>query len=314
MEDIDLETKSFFIRFSYVTINTNLLLFAEYNAKKGGNQMKTEWEQTFTNCIVGLIFILLPLFFIYVYQNSQPSTSPNVNEENKTSTSNESDKDEQKELKTKVIWGIDSASLTTEELYACVNEHFGKPAIWGRYLGTTENVSQGLTKDEVQYLHDLDIKVLPIYNLFTDATGYENGVNEAESAIEIAKELGFPEGVAIFADIEPNYPVNEDFIQGWFDRLTNSDYIPGIYGVFDKERELYTQLEKALNSNKEMKNELLIWSAHPQNEPTPKDKAPNYKPNGPKNSKIIGWQYGINAKSCNIDTNLFQDDMIDYSW
>ncbi|HWO96582.1 MAG TPA: hypothetical protein VNM45_09645 [Bacillus sp. (in: firmicutes)] len=38
---------------------------------------------------------------------------------------------------------------------------------------------------------------------------------EAEKAINYANDLGVPMGVALFADIEPGYPVDSEFIRGW---------------------------------------------------------------------------------------------------
>lgn len=100
----------------------------------------------------------------------------------------------------------------------CEEKH-GKPVVFGRYLETKEGVSIGVTKEEAAFLQKQGIKVIPIFNHFTDATSYERGVAEAKEAISYAKKLGIPKGVAIFADIEPKYPVDEAFIRGWVDTM-----------------------------------------------------------------------------------------------
>lgn len=211
----------------------------------------------------------------------------------------------------KIYWGVDSASYTDENLYQCVVENFGKPNVWGRYLGDIEDVSAGLDQDEVNYLHENDAHILVIYNHFSEATGYDHGVEEAEQAISLAEELNIPEGVAIFGDIEPDYPVDQDFINGWYETLVSSPYQPGLYGVFNEDSELFKSFHQ---TTKDTKKNTILWTAYPQEEITSKDDAPKYNPNGPDDAKVFGWQYAINAKTCNIDTNLFSDDMIDVLW
>ncbi|HZG73494.1 MAG TPA: glycoside hydrolase domain-containing protein, partial [Chondromyces sp.] len=216
--------------------------------------------------------------------------------------------------KNQVVWGVDSASLTTNELLACVKENFGNPQIWGRYLGEKEGVSKGLTANEIELLHSNDINILVIWNHFTDATGYENGQNQAREAIQEAKELGIPQGVAIFADIEPNYPVDSEFIRGWFEVMNDSEYAAGIYGIFDAERELSQAFQQAAQSNKDLLENTYLWTAAPNTGITSESNAPEYQPEAPENSLIAGWQYGIDAQACNIDTNLFNGQVLDVVW
>lgn len=227
---------------------------------------------------------------------------------------NGNDKDKEKQDEDRTFWGVDSASMTTKEVYACVNEQFGKPKIWGRYLGTKEDVSQGITKDESQYLREQEIKILMIYNHFNDARGYDQGVELAKHAVSLADDIGLPKEKAIFADIEPDYPVDASFIQGWFDGIKATSYHSGIYGVFAEEQPLYKEYEQAIKDNKEVGEQMIIWTAHPQIEITSKEKAPPYEPVAPKGSFLLGWQYGIDAKTCNIDTNLFKGEIIEYLW
>lgn len=213
-----------------------------------------------------------------------------------------------------VVWGVDSASLTTSEMLTCVRENFGTPEIWGRYLGEKEGVSTGLTSEEVKYLHSNDIKILVIWNHFTDATGYENGKKEAEEAIAKAKELSIPEGVAIFADIEPGYPVDSEFIKGWSEVIAGSNYSSGIYGIFDSNQDLYKEFEEAATNDKGILENTYLWTASPNVGITTEANAPEYQPEGPKNSLVSGWQYGIDAKACNIDTNLFKGNLTKVVW
>ncbi|HWO74694.1 MAG TPA: glycoside hydrolase domain-containing protein [Bacillus sp. (in: firmicutes)] len=213
-----------------------------------------------------------------------------------------------------VVWSVDSASLTTENLLACVREHVGQPKVWGRYLEDKDDVSYGLKKEEVQLLLSEGISILLIYNHFNDARGYENGKNEAAGAVKLAKNLGVPPGVALFADIEPGYPVDEAFIRGWYDGLSASDYHPGIYGIFAPDRQLTSAFEKASKANPAIKSETVIWSAFPQVGITTEQEAPAFQGEAPEGSLLLGWQYGIEAQSCNIDTNLFKEGLLTYLW
>lgn len=168
-----------------------------------------------------------------------------------------------------------------------------------------------MDQNEIKLLHDQDIHVLVIFNHFTEPVGYDNGVAEAKEAIKYAKELNIPEGVAIFGDIEPDYPVDSAFIEGWFDELSSSEYEPALYGVFDKGSKLVEAFEA---TNDDAYENTIIWTAHPQVKITAKDKAPKYEPEGPKDTKILGWQYGIESEQCIIDTNLYKNELIDFLW
>ena len=213
-----------------------------------------------------------------------------------------------------VVWGIDSASETTSEFIACVRENFGEPVIFGRYLGDKEGVSNGLTEEQVRLIQEQGGYILPIFNQFENATGFDNGVAEAEEAIRLAQEIGIPEGVAIFADIEPEYPVDSAFISGWFETISASPYRSGIYGIFDPDRALTAAYEEASENNTALLEENVIWTASPNIGITTKDEAPEYNPDAPEGSLVLGWQYGIDAETCNIDTNLFDREIVEVLW
>ncbi|KYD08496.1 hypothetical protein B4102_2773 [Heyndrickxia sporothermodurans] len=257
--------------------------------------------------IIVLASIVLALIIPLAYQQMKQPSNHSKSEAPKKNESNE------KKGK-KIIWEVDSANITTNEMYKCVKENYGEPAIWGRYLGSNGNVSTGLTKKEIKFLHEKKVKILLIYNHFSNATTKKAGVKEAETAIKLAKEINAPKGTVIFADIEPKYPVDSAFIQGWVDTIEKSHYHPGIYGIFDKDAKLYNQFNKASKDNKKIKDQTILWTAAPNKRISSKEKAPNFNPIGPKNSLLYGWQYGIDAKTCNIDTDLFHESITDYLW
>src|SRR5699024_7816109 len=115
----------------------------------------------------------------------------------------------------------------------------------------------------------------------------------------------------LFGDIEPKFPIDSAFIEGWYDTLSGSLYKPGLYGVFDEDSKL---LEAYNAVNKDTHKNTVIWSAYPQKEITSKKDAPGFNPEGPSDAMIYGWQYGIDSESCKIDTNLFSKEILDYLW
>jgi hypothetical protein len=213
-----------------------------------------------------------------------------------------------------ILWGVDTASPLDQAFLQCVVDNYGKPSVFGRYLETKEGVSAGLTPEEVELLHQQGIKIIPIYNHFSNATTYEGGAQEAQAAIAYAQQIGIPEGKAIFADIEPTYPVDEAFIRGWVDTLLGSPYKPGIYGVFTNESALTTAYQAAIFSNQNVQSQSIIWSSNPDPGVTPQVNAPQFQPGAPENVPVSIWQYGIDGETCNIDTNLIQSNIIDFLW
>ncbi|HET7578964.1 MAG TPA: glycoside hydrolase domain-containing protein [Bacillales bacterium] len=211
----------------------------------------------------------------------------------------------------KILWGVDTASKVTDSLYQCITDHYGKPLIWGRYMESKENISKGLTKKEASFIHKKGGHILLIYNHFTDATGYNNGVSEGKMAISFANDLGVPKGTALFADIEPTYPVDADFIRGWVKTLSPSSYMAGIYGDFSKNSGLRKAYHSAANK---LNSQPILWSDQPRPGITGKQKAPDFHPAAPKSSKNLVWQYGIGAKKCNIDTDLARSNIQSYLW
>lgn len=255
---------------------------------------------------ISMLILLVGAIFFNTNNVDNKADSPDP-PPTKDVDNNKSDTDDSKTT----IWGVDSASYTDESLYQCVVDNFGQPKIWGRYLGDIEGVSAGLDTEEVNYLHENDIRILVIYNHFSDATGYDHGIEQAKQAISFAEDLDIPEGVAIFGDIEPDYPVDSEFIEGWFDTLSDSAYEPALYGVFNEDSPL---IEAYNATNQDTQQNIVTWSAYPQEEITTQENAPTYNPQGPSESLLYGWQYAIDAKQCNIDTNLFSDEIVDYVW
>lgn len=213
-----------------------------------------------------------------------------------------------------MLWGVDSAGRVTEELYQCVARNLGVPKYWGRYLTTVPNVSDGLTKEEITYLHQKGIRVLPIYNVFRQATGYREGTVNAANTVYNMQLLGFPKGMFAFGNIEHFFQVDEAWIRGWVDRIYVSGYRPGLYHdpVKGEFSQAYCQ---AVKNSEKVKEQLVLWSAEPQTEPTGPRKAPTFKPAKPNcHANVWAWQYARDAEVCPVDTNLIDPRLFGALW
>jgi hypothetical protein len=275
-------------------------------------------------------FLILSILLVFLNQNIMPTTTEPMKEpQTETDTSKEGEApvthpqpEPEPQLQPaplpeeppQILWGVDTASKLDQAFLQCVVDNYGKPSVFGRYLETKEGVSAGLTPEEVELLHQQGIKIIPIYNHFTNATTYESGAQEAQAAIAYAQQIGIPEGKAIFADIEPTYPVDEAFIRGWVDTLLGSPYKPGIYGVFTTESSLTAAYQAAMASNQNVQSQTTIWSSNPDPGVTPQANAPEFQPGAPADVPVSIWQYGIDGETCNIDTNLIQSNSIDFLW
>jgi len=212
------------------------------------------------------------------------------------------------------LWGVDSAARVTPELYTCVQRNYGKPRFWGRYLTTVQGAAEGLTREEINYLHRQGVKILPIYNNFREAVGYSRGQLVARNTIFQAQRLRIPRGVYLFANVERFFSVDEAWIRGWVNTFFPSGYKPGIYcdpvqGNFSA---AYCQ---AVAKDRRVAEQTVLWSAEPEPGVSRADQAPTFRPAKPPcPSNVYGWQYGRDSRTCPIDTNLIDQRLYDSLW
>lgn len=211
-------------------------------------------------------------------------------------------------------WGIDSAQNVTEDLFQCVMRNFGYPRFWGRYLVRVPGISEGLTIQEISFIRNKGVKILPIYNSFQEAIGYRQGRAAAENAVFHARELGIPKGSPLFANVEQFFQIDEKWIQGWTDALGTSGYNNGIYndpvtGNFNK------AFCNAVKENEKIKRLTILWSAQPELEPSGPQSPPTYNPYAPDcGGNVWAWQYSRKVTQCPIDTNLANSSLVNILW
>jgi hypothetical protein len=213
-----------------------------------------------------------------------------------------------------IYWGVDSAEVVTKDLYNCVLNNFGKPLFWGRYLSTVTGASEGLTQEEIDLLHNSGTKILPIYNNFTSSIGYQTGRITAQNAIFHARRLNVPKGTPLIANVERFFDVNSSWILGWFDRLILSPYLPGYY-LDPTEGNFSDAFCSAATENPQLLTHSILWSAEPEPGVTKAREAPTFNPKKPPcNGNVWAWQYGRDAKTCPIDTNLATKELYEKLW
>ncbi|MBB3112335.1 hypothetical protein FHS18_004421 [Paenibacillus phyllosphaerae] len=212
------------------------------------------------------------------------------------------------------VWGVDSAAPANLQLLNCVKNAYGNPKVWGRYIKTVPGAADGLTAQEVTFLRNNGIKILPIYSDFREAVGYQNGQTVARNAIFHAGRLGIPRNVAVFANVERFFRVDAAWIRGWVNTFYNSDFKPGIYND-PTEGGFSSAYCAAAAEDEKVSAHTILWSAEPEPGVSKEREAPAYNPiKPPCEAHVWGWQYGRDAEDCSIDTNLFSPLLLPHLW
>lgn len=202
------------------------------------------------------------------------------------------------------IWGVDSSVPVNENLYTCVKNNFGQPQFWGRYLTTTPNVATGLSKEEIAFIRNKGIKILPIYNVFRESVGYGKGQQVARNAVFHARRLGIPKNTVIMANVEHFFNVDAAWIRGYVETLYPTGYRPGFYHDPTK-GEFANAYCEAVREYSQVATQSILWSAQPEPGPSKEKNAPRFNPATPNcKANVWLWQYGRDAPKCPIDTNL----------
>jgi Domain of unknown function (DUF1906) len=219
---------------------------------------------------------------------------------------------ERGKLMAKGVWGVDSAQAVTEQLFQCVKNELGYPKFWGRYLTNVPDVSDGLTKEEITRLRNYGIKVMPVYNAFREAVGYANGQVAARNAVFHARRLGIPTNKVLFANIEDFFSVDASWIVAWVETMHPTGYRPGVYADLTK-GDFASAYCEAIQANNQVAVQTIIWSSAPRPGTTKEQKAPKYQPAAPNcKANVWVWQYGRDAASCPVDTNLADRRLLDF--
>lgn len=109
------------------------------------------------------------------------------------------------------------------------------PAFWGRTL-----LGKGkITAKELSFLRSKDCKIaLIMRDLTEEKVSGGGGVRDAMRAIESAKAILVPqnEGIAVFAEFEPEWSVNHNWMISFARTLALYGYVPGFIGNTDSSK------------------------------------------------------------------------------
>lgn len=158
------------------------------------------------------------------------------------------------------IFGVSSTTPINKKLkngytmYGWVKRQKCFPAFCIRTLSGEEKI----TTEEIEFLRSKDCKIgLVIRNLTEAKVSGVNGTEDAIKAIEAAKELGVPqnEGIALFAEINPQWSVNHNWLISFAQTVSANGYVPAFIGNtdssknfnFDRQCSHYVQATKDVN-------------------------------------------------------------------
>lgn len=160
----------------------------------------------------------------------------------------------------KNIFGVNSATPLHKKLkngytlYDWIMRQKCFPAFCMRTL-SGENT---ITAEEIAFLKGKDCKIGLVIRDLTEANvSALRGTEDALRAVEAAKALGIPQndGIAIFAQIEPEWSVNHNWMISFAQTLASNGYVPGFIGNtdlsknfnFDRQRSHYVQATMDVN-------------------------------------------------------------------
>ncbi len=141
----------------------------------------------------------------------------------------------------KTIFGVSSATPINKKLkngytmYDWVKRQKCFPAFCMRTLCGEGKV----TLEEIEFLKAQDCKIgLVIRDLTEAKVSAVNGTEDALKAVEAAKELGVPknEGIALFAEIKPEWSVNHNWMISFAQTVSASGYVPAFIGNTDSSK------------------------------------------------------------------------------
>lgn len=158
------------------------------------------------------------------------------------------------------IFGVSSTTPINKKLkngytmYDWVKRQKCFPAFCMRTLSGEEKI----TTEEIEFLRSKNCKIgLVIRNLTEAKVSGVNGTEDAIKAIAAAKEFGVPqnEGIALFAEINPQWSVNHNWLISFAQTVSANGYVPAFIGNtdfsknfnFDRQCSHYAQATKDVN-------------------------------------------------------------------
>jgi len=223
-------------------------------------------------------------------------------------------------------WGFDTAAVVDSNMIKCLAANgapFYEISFILRYIDRLAGVHDALTSAEAACIHCLGISIGLVYGSVPHTSlTFEEGVAAASEASTLARALGVPTYVGIYADLGSSYDscVTAAFLTGWAWQLSvNTPYHPGFYGAVGTDLNFDTAFAEAYNDPAYgyYVAQSLLWSAEPEHTGcTSLSGMPAYRPNHPPATDYGQppvWQYAENC-GCDIDEDQSTLPPGNYRW
>lgn len=154
-----------------------------------------------------------------------------------------------------------------------------------------------ITAEEVEFLKEKDCKIgLVLRDLTEEKVSGEDGIEDALAAVEAAKQLGVLQnaGIAIFAEIKPEWSINHNWMLSFASALSTNGYMPGFIGNtdssknfnFDRHCSHFVQATKEVNHF-----DAVFMATEPKCDGVPEEWTP-YCPSALEAGNIALWACG----------------------
>jgi peptidoglycan hydrolase-like protein with peptidoglycan-binding domain len=206
------------------------------------------------------------------------------------------------------LWGVDTAPPLTLAALKRIIKKFGQPAFIGKYLNGTSFTP--LSAAEAALIHSHGMHIMLFAADSENDSGHAQGAKLAKQILARARALHVPQGVAIFADVEPGSAIDSGWIEGWYTTILNAGYIPGYYGNPYADHNFNPPFCTAVTADPTLASKALLDIYEPMLQRTPLASEPLFDPSIPycglnPTGNVQVWQYGLSAgdHTANVDTD-----------
>ena len=154
-----------------------------------------------------------------------------------------------------------------------------------------------ITAEEIGFLKNKGCKIGLVLNDLTEAeVSGINGTPAAERAAESALEAGVPanSGIALFAEINPEWSVNHNWMISFAQTLANNGYLPGFIGNTDSSKNFNfdRQASHFVQATEEVNRFGAVFMATEPKRDTPPEEWTPYCPSAMQPEEIQLWACG----------------------
>lgn len=206
----------------------------------------------------------------------------------------------------RLLFGVDTNTPANNLLQNNI-DHFEwvvRNKINPNFYGRNIVGDNSLTKEEIHYIHTQGCKVAAICSFVGEKTEEEQGISYAETIGAKARELGIPEGSAIFLVIPENEAICHTYMRGFAMQLMIAGYTPGFQANTDAKYGFDREFGRGMQVNREVFKKCLIWATSPvvpeydritTSHLIHPDEWKPFAPSCISRREIAIWQYGKNA-------------------